>query len=133
MADSEDATLGRLGGSDLLRRIEDLCDRVLDVVQALELKGISRRITDQLTGSGTAVGANVFEADEALRVKDFRKCLAIAVKELNETRFWIRLIARRDWLPSERLAGLLDECDQIRRILGSILQRTDPARQQSPA
>lgn len=131
MADSEEATLGRLGGSDLLRRIEDLCDHVLDVVQALELKGISRRITDQLTGSGTAVGANVFEADEALSVKDFRKCLAIAVKELNETRFWIRLIARRGWLSSDRLAGLLDECDQIRRILGSILQRTDPTRQKS--
>lgn len=66
-----------------------------------------------------------------MSVRDFRKCVAIALKELNETRFWLRLIERRAWIAQPRLAPLQDECDQLRRILGTILRNTDPKRQQS--
>lgn len=116
--------MGRLQG-DILDRVESLCDRVLDVVDELERARVSRRILDQLTGAGTAVGANLFEADEALSRKDFVKCVAIAGKELSECRFWLRLVARRGWLGNpDRLDSLLDECDQIKRILGAILTKT---------
>jgi four helix bundle protein len=52
---------------------------------------------DQIAASGTSVGANTFEADEAMSRKDFCKALGIANKELNETRFWLRLFVRREW------------------------------------
>lgn len=121
--------MGRIN-TELLNRVEGFCDRCLSVVEELERQGRSRRILEQLTGSATSVGANLFEADEAMSRKDFAKCVAISIKELNETRFWLRLIERRQWLGSSRLAELADETGQLKRILGAILTRTR-AKQQS--
>ncbi|MEZ6243668.1 MAG: four helix bundle protein [Phycisphaerales bacterium] len=115
--------MGRLD-DDLLGRFEAFCDRCLNVIEEMEKQGRSRRILDQLTGSATAVGANLFEADEAMSRKDFVKCMAIALKELNETRFWLRLIGRRGWITSARLENLTDEAEQLKRVLGAILTRT---------
>lgn len=109
---------------EFLDRIEHWCDRVLSVSETLEKQGRSRRITDQIIGSGTSVGANIFEADEAMSTKDFIKCTAIALKELNETRFWIRLITRQSWIAPDRLESFLDETNELRKILGSIIART---------
>jgi len=120
--------MGRLQ-PEFLRRVEDFCDRILNVVESLGEQRRSIRILDQLTGSGTAVGANVFEADEAISRKDFCKCLAIANKEVSETMFWIRLVARRVWIDQARLESLLDEAAQVKRIVGSILAKS---RRQSP-
>ena len=66
----------------------------------------------------------MFEADEAMSTPDFIKCTAIALKELNETRFWIRLITRQNWIAPDRLESFLDETNELRKILGSIIART---------
>lgn len=110
----------------LLERIERFADRVLDVAAELDAAGVSWscRIVDQLIGSGTSVGANVFEADEAMSRPDFVKCLCIASKELNETRFWVRMIARGQWLKPARLAPPLAEIEELRKILGTMISRT---------
>jgi len=88
------------------------------------------RITGQLVACGTSVGANTFEADEALSRADFAKTIGIVIRELNETRFWLRLIGRQGWIAGDRLAPLLEETESLKRILGSILvktrQRTKP-------
>lgn len=112
----------------LLTRIEDFTDRVLDVVVALESARVSRRIVDQITGCGTAVGANAFEADEAMSRADFCKTIAIVIKELNETRFWLRLIGRRNWLEAHRLAPLEAEAVELKKVLGAILSRSRTAK-----
>jgi len=114
---------------DILSQAERLADRVLDVVEALSGTPCSRRIVDQLAASGTSIGANVFEADEAMSRPDFVRCLAIAVKEANETRFWLRLIARRAWLAPDRLTSLEQDVNSFKRILGAMIARTKkPAR-----
>lgn len=82
--------MGRLR-VETLERVEKYSDRVLDVVAALEKKRVRGRILDQLTGSGTSAGANTWEADEAVSPADFCKTLGVVVKELNETRFWLRM------------------------------------------
>ncbi|MEY2795976.1 MAG: hypothetical protein RIR10_1692 [Planctomycetota bacterium] len=107
-----------------IERIESFCDRVVHVATALNDKCVSRRIIDQLMASGTSVGANAFEADEAMSRSDFSRCLAIALKELNETRFWLRLAARHGWIPEHRLNPLLIELQEIRSILGTMIART---------
>ena len=113
--------MGRLQ-DNLLDRVVEFADRAVSLAEALGAQGRSIRICDQLTG--TAVGANVYEADEAISRKDFRKCLAIANKELSETRFWLRLIARRGWFGAERLGDLHREALELKAIIGSILSRT---------
>lgn len=115
--------MGRLK-QELLDRVEVFSHRVLDVVDVLEKQGGSRRILDQMTGAGTAIGANTWEADEALSSPDFCKTLGIVLKELSETRFWLRVPTRRGWLKPNRLASLQQEALELRRILGSIVART---------
>jgi len=115
--------MGRLR-IDLLDRVETFCDRVMLTVDALAAKRVSRRILDQITGAGTSVGANCFEADEAMSAKDFCKVLSILVKELNETRFWLRLAIRRGWIPAPRLEPLLAEAQELKLIFGSMIART---------
>ena len=109
---------------ELVERVECFSDRCVAVAEQLIADRRFPRLAEQLAASGSSVGANIAEADEAMSVKDFRKCLAIATKELAETRFWLRLIVRRDWLPAPRLEPLLAELGEIKRVIGSILIRT---------
>ncbi|KAA0215193.1 MAG: hypothetical protein DYG94_09610 [Leptolyngbya sp. PLA3] len=76
--------MGRLD-EQLLGWAEALCGRVVRVAEAVAKDGASRRIADHTLSSGTAVGANLFEADEALSRAALVECLAISVMELNET------------------------------------------------
>lgn len=115
--------MGRLK-PQLLERVESFADRVLDVVEALQRKRVNRRVLDQLTGCGTSVGANVFEADEAMSRPDFCKCLALSVKELSETRYWMRLSGRRGWVKPSQLSALQAESIELSRILGTIIIRS---------
>jgi len=117
--------MGRLQ-SDFLDRIELFCDRILDVTEALSSSSCPRRILEQTAASGTSVGANTFEADEAMSRADFAKTLGVVIKdkELNETRFWLRLVSRRRWITSDRLLPLQSEADELRKIVGTIIVRT---------
>ena len=108
----------------LLERVERFADRMLDVTEAMERRAVRERLIDQVAAAGTSVGANLFEADEALSRADFCKCLGICVKELNECRYWLRLVGRRGWIPVKSLKPLEGECDESRRILGTMISRT---------
>jgi four helix bundle protein len=114
---------GRLK-TEFLVRTESFSDRCIAVAEQLEQDRRFRRLVEQLAASGSAVGANLAEANEAMSTKDFRKSLAIVVKELAETRFWLRLVVRRGWLPSARLDPLLSELAEIKLVVGSILSKT---------
>ena len=115
--------MGRLDGS-ISERAERFAHRVLDVTDVLMRDRRPRRTIDQITGSGTSVGANIYEADEAMSRPDFCKSLGIVIKELNETRFWLRLIVARKWIGNTRLAPLQEEAAELKRIFGSMLART---------
>lgn len=115
--------MGRLN-TDLLRRADSFADRTLDVAQALEKQRRYARVVDQIAGSGTAAGANLYEADQAISTKDFVKCVGIAVKEVNETKFWIRLVARRGWIKPDRLEPLEAECEELLRIGNAMIVRS---------
>jgi len=114
--------MGRLD-HDILERTEKFAHRVVDVADVLAEQRRSRRVVDQLVGSGTSAAANLFEADEAMSRADFCKCLAIVVKELNETAFWLRFTATRAWIEAHRLEPLITECSELKRVFGSMLAR----------
>ncbi len=118
--------MGRLR-LETLERVEGYAGRVLDVVDALERQRRSRRIVDRLAGAGTSVGANVFEADEAMTAKDLAKTTGVVVRELNESRFWLRLAARRGWGTTRRPAPLLQETEDLKAMFGSMIVRTRKA------
>ena len=114
---------GRLQ-DDMLDRAVEYGHRILSLAEQLETNGRPRRVIDQLVGSGTSVGANLFEAHEAMSRADFIKCVSIAVKELHETTFWLRVMVRQGYFTEDRMAPLLDESKELLAILKTIIART---------
>ncbi len=102
---------------DLDVRLLDFGVRIIKLVEALPRTLTGRRIGDQLLRSGTAVGANYEEAQGAESKEDFTHKLQVALKEVRESRYWLRLIAKSGTLPENKLAPMLDESDQLRAIL----------------
>ena len=109
---------------DLLARVEDFSRRVVRLATALKPRTTPARIIEQVAAAGGSVGANAFEADEAMSRKDFAKTIGIVIKELNECRFWIRLISHEKWIAPDRLTDLEKDALSLKRILGANVHRT---------
>ena len=103
---------------ELLDRLIDFASRVGKVVDALPDTRMGRHIAGQLVRCGTSPAPNYAEGCAAESRADFVHKLLIVLKELRESRCWIRLIIKTELLPEERLESLLDECCQLGNIIG---------------
>ncbi len=103
---------------DLSERFLEFADRVCSVVEALPETRIGRRIADQLLRSGTSPLGNYEEACAAESRRDFIHKMRVCLKEVRESRAWLRLTARRNLVPAARLQDLIDESDQLAKIIG---------------
>ncbi len=108
---------------DFAVRIVQLC-RFLD-----EQPGVGRTLGNQLLRAGTAIGANVEEAQAGQSKADFISKYAIALKEARETHYWLRLLIASNIVPEARIADLLQEADEIMRVIGAIIVSTKKNRQ----
>lgn len=81
-------------------------------------------MSKQLLRSGTAVGAMVREAEQAESKADFIHKMAIALKEANETGYWIALLAQTDLLPQPIAASLDAYLTELLKLLTSIIKTT---------
>jgi four helix bundle protein len=102
---------------DLSDRLLAFAVRVGKAVDALPASRLGRHIASQLVRSGTAAAPNYEEGCAAESRADFVHKLSICLKELRESRFWIRLIVESGLLPKKKMADLEDECTQLCRIL----------------
>ncbi|MEM6853796.1 MAG: four helix bundle protein [Planctomycetota bacterium] len=123
MGNSGEALRGRLDEA-ILDRFLDYAVRVTKLAAELDKLRCPPRITSQLVGSGTSPGAQMHEAHEAMSAAYFKKSVSIAAKELSETRFWLCLVARMEWLPESRLSDLIDETVQLMKITKAMAART---------
>jgi four helix bundle protein len=89
---------------DLSERFQEFADRIVSVIEALPDTRIGRRIADQLLRSGTSPLGNYEEACGTESRRDFIHKLRICLKEVRESRAWLRLAARRNLVSATRLA-----------------------------
>ena len=76
-------------------------------------------LINQLLRCGTSVGANVHEAQYAQGSKDFISKLEIALKECNESEYWLSLLCETDSLSKEDFESFHNRCIELRRMLVS--------------
>ena len=96
---------------------------IIALCQYLEKEGtVSKVLSTQLLKSGTSVGANVEEAQAGQSKADFTAKMSIARKEARETNYWLRLLKESRIVRSTDLDILLEESDQLVRILTSIVK-----------
>jgi len=94
--------------------------KVVNTTKILQNEKREFVLSKQLLRSGTSIGANIEEAIGGQSRKDFYAKLTIAYKEARETKYWIRLLTDTDYLEEKLSTSLLEDIEEILRIIGSI-------------
>ncbi len=102
---------------ELVERLINFSALIGKVVDALPDTRMGRHIGGQLVRSGTSPAPNYEEACAAESRADFVHKLNICLKELRESRSWIRLIIKTEMLTEHRMSELLDESNQLCNII----------------
>jgi len=102
---------------ELAERLINFAARIGKVVDALPDTRMGRHVAGQLVRCGTSPAPNYEEACAAESRADFAHKLSICLKELRESRCWIRLIIRTEMLKEHKVSELLDECNQLCNII----------------
>ena len=97
--------------------------RAVRLYRALsEMKdGAAWVIGKQFLRCATSIGANVAEARSAESVADFVHKYSIAQKEARESEYWLALMEQAELLPTEKLAGLKEETDELIAVITTII------------
>lgn len=96
--------------------------RVVNLHKYLCGKSIDRHIPRQLLKSGTSVGANVREGLRAQTQEDFIAKMNIALKEAEESEYWLELLHRTEYLTDTEMNSIFAECNELTKLLTSIVK-----------
>ena len=81
-------------------------------------------LSKQLLKSGTSIGANIAESQEAQSTADFVSKLSIALKESKETEYWLRLLNATEFLTEAEFSSIISDCREIEKMLTAIIKTT---------
>lgn len=76
----------------------------------------------QLMRSGTSVGANVRESKSAQSTPDFNSKLQIALKEGDETHYWLELLHESEYLTEKEFESIITDCEHVNGTIVNILK-----------
>jgi len=107
---------------DLEERTINFSKDIIDFCKKLPQNSINRSLVSQLIRSGTSIGANYSEADEANSKKDFINKIAISKKETKETKYWLRLITHTFPDSKQEARELWKEAQELNLILAAIIR-----------
>jgi four helix bundle protein len=79
-------------------------------------------LSKQVLRSGTAIGALVRESEQAESKKDFIHKMAIALKEANETEYWLELLYKTDYLKDTEFLSIHNDAVELLKLLISIIK-----------
>ena len=98
-------------------RLLDFAAEIIKIIDALPNTVAGRHVGGQLIKAGTSGGSNYEEACGAESRSDFAHKMSIVLKELKETRFWLRLTRRAKMLDPKYSDLMIDECEQLCAIV----------------
>ena len=101
----------------LSERLWDFAVRIGKVVDALPDSRLGRHVAGQLVRCGTSSAPNYDEGCAAESRADFVHKLGIALKEMKETRGWLRFIVKADLLRAKRIDPIRTEAEELAKIL----------------
>lgn len=78
---------------DLCERTAEFSGKIIQTCKKIEQNIINKPIISQLIRSGTSIGANYCEANNASSKKDFKNKIYICKKEAQETKYWLQILA----------------------------------------
>ena len=105
---------------DLTERTAVFGEELIAFLKQLPLNDITSPLVRQVVRSGTSIGANYSEADEAGTRKQFRNFISICKRESKETKYWLRMIAAAVPDKKSDARTLWKEADELNRIFAAI-------------
>ncbi len=104
----------------LEQRTKEFAIQIIKLSVNLPSTSEGRVIKNQLTKSGTSVGANYREANIARSKADFKNKIKICESEASETVYWLEIIDNLNWISSKELQLIINEASEIIAIFTSI-------------
>ena len=98
----------------------DFAVRIVNLYKYLTEEKNEYVISKQVLRSGTSVGANISKAEHAQSRADFASKMTIALKEADETRYWLRLLEATEFITPDQAESILSDCVELIRLLTSI-------------
>lgn len=108
---------------DLVQRTTKFSKDIIDFLKKVPENSITKPIINQLIRSGTSIGANYCEADEANSKKDFINKVCISKKETKETKYWLELLAYTLPELKDKSRTLWKEAQEFNLIFASIIKK----------
>jgi len=96
--------------------------RVVKCYKYLQIEQHEHVLSKQFLRSGTAVGALVRESEHAESKADFVHKLSIALKEANETEYWLDLLYQSKYIDKKSFDSIHDDCEELIKLLVSIIK-----------
>ena len=97
--------------------------RIINCYKYLDEEKHERIMSKQLLRCGTSIGANTRESKNAQSRTDFLSKLNIALKEADETGYWLVLLHETQYLDDKVYKSLDDDCTEIIKLLTSIIKK----------
>ena len=108
---------------DLEERTARFGEAIIRFAKKIPKNPVNNRLIDQLVGTGTSIGANYCEADDAVSKRDFRNKIGTCRKEAKETKFFLRMIATAEENLRAEARELWQEAKELHLIFCSIFRK----------
>lgn len=108
-----------MADSVLRTKSKDFAKDIVFLCRNLKQSGVESTLINQLIRCGTSVGANIHEAQYAQGTKDFISKFEIALKECNESEYWLELLYETNSIAENDFKSFQTKFIELRRILVS--------------
>ena len=98
--------------------------RIVNLYKYLRKEKKEFVLSKQMLRSGTSIGANIAESQQAQSRADFLAKLNIALKEAAETDYWLRLLHATDYMSDAEFHSVHDDCTELEKMLTAIIKST---------
>ena len=110
-------------GRELEYRTRRFAVNIIKMTAILPNTAESRVIRNQITKSGTSIGANYREANRARSRAGFRNKIRLCESEASETQYWFEIVDDMDWISKEALQTQYKECSELLALFTSIAKK----------
>jgi len=108
-----------MSDSILRNKSKEFAKSIVFLCRKMKQNGVESALINQLLRCGTSIGANVHEAQYAQGTKDFISKFEIALKECNESEYWLELLYETDNITNAEFDNFQKRCIELRRMLVS--------------
>lgn len=106
--------------NDAVDKSFDFAVRIVNLYKYMVREHKEYVLSKQLLRCGTSIGANISEAQRGQSKADFSAKMNIALKEANETCYWLKLLYKTDYLSESQYESIYSDAQELLKILMSI-------------